>query len=345
MSRFVAPLIVGLLCVVLAAAILARGNESPSLAGPTTSSPAPDGLAADAPDTPTTTFAIATTQSTKPDPCTLPNEPSPRSAASLAIEPLPVDDVAIIDVDFDDLEPAGFGDLDRALLSESFAHEFEYLASVNELSLQPNPADPGDLELRQRYVPVERGSPVVEFPTVGLEGSEELWLSYTVHFEPGWEWVLGGKLPGLAGGSNPSGLEGGDGTDGFSARLSFERDEHLAAYVYHPDREGTPGQVFESCRAFAPGTDLEIAQRVVMNSAPNAFDGIIEVWVNGEKQIQVDDIRLRTTGDFNVDVFVYSSFYGGNSEKYAPSKRTHARFDEFLVGRTAESVGFDWSRE
>lgn len=49
-------------------------------------------------------------------------------------------------------------------------------------------------------------------------------LSYEVAFDKGFQWVKGGKLPGLRGGSDTSGCEGGaepNGTDCWSTRLMW----------------------------------------------------------------------------------------------------------------------------
>lgn len=52
-------------------------------------------------------------------------------------------------------------------------------------------------------------------------------LTYEVAFDQGFDWVKGGKLPGLRGGPNPDGCTGGNkpnGTDCFSARLMWRKD-------------------------------------------------------------------------------------------------------------------------
>jgi len=52
-------------------------------------------------------------------------------------------------------------------------------------------------------------------------------LSYELGFDAGFDWVKGGKLPGLRGGPNPDGCSGGNkpnGTDCFSTRLMWRTD-------------------------------------------------------------------------------------------------------------------------
>lgn len=52
-------------------------------------------------------------------------------------------------------------------------------------------------------------------------------LSYELAFDAGFDWVKGGKLPGLRGGPNPDGCSGGNepnGTDCFSTRLMWRQN-------------------------------------------------------------------------------------------------------------------------
>ena len=52
-------------------------------------------------------------------------------------------------------------------------------------------------------------------------------LSYEVAFDAGFDWVKGGKLPGLRGGPDPNGCSGGhqpNGSDCFSTRLMWRKD-------------------------------------------------------------------------------------------------------------------------
>ena len=63
------------------------------------------------------------------------------------------------------------------------------------------------------------------------EGMEEAYLEYKVKFRSGFDFVRGGKLPGMAGGSAPSGSAPADGVRGWSGRL-----------MWRTDFQGEPGQ-------------------------------------------------------------------------------------------------------
>ncbi len=237
-----------------------------------------------------------------------------------------------------------FGDLSRSDVEKAFGRPIKYFADGGG-SLSIVRDDLGSLSFRQRYVPGETGSPVVEF--LGneplLDESRELWLSYRVKFEPGWEFVQGGKLPGLAGGRYASGGSGADGSDGFSARLMWRPDQKLVVYAYHPDRPTRFGEDFPLCGNVPVGAWFSVTQHVVLNSGPDAFDGVVEVWIDGEKRQSRSDVRWRIDGSFGVDQFVYSSFYGGDTSDWSPSTTTYAQFGAFKVATSASGVDFGLS--
>lgn len=60
-------------------------------------------------------------------------------------------------------------------------------------------------------------------------------LSYEVAFDEGYEFVLGGKLPGIRGGPDPNGCSGGsqpNGSDCFSVRIMWRTNGAGEAYSY-----------------------------------------------------------------------------------------------------------------
>lgn len=239
-----------------------------------------------------------------------------------------------LSIDFDGAPLTGFGSLSRNTLRSAAGMGATYLGSSGDLSIA---GSGGERYLRQRYVPNSKGSPRVQAP-VPLRSSDEMWLSYRVYFEPGWQWVKGGKLPGLAGGSLPSGGKGANGRDGFSARLMWRADGRLAVYAYHPDRPRSTGEDLPLEGRVDTGRWIQITQRVVMNSAPNRRDGIVEMWVDGQQRLSRRDIRWRTSGSFGIDSLFYSSFYGGNDRSWGPSGTTYARFDDFKVATSRSGV-------
>jgi len=173
------------------------------------------------------------------------------------------------------------------------------------------------------------------FPIGRRESAE---LSYTVRFGKGFDWVKGGKLPGLCGGpANVSGGRPADGTNGFSARLMWRKQGRGEAYLYHknqPGRYGDPVDFPEDFR-FPEETDLRVRMRVIMND-PGKRNGVVRVWIQafgGDEQELVNrtDLEWRTVDSFGIDSLYFETFHGGSDKSWAPSKPGHAEFGDFVV--------------
>jgi hypothetical protein len=164
-------------------------------------------------------------------------------------------------------------------------------------------------------------------------------LRYTVRFSPDFDWVKGGKLPGLCGGpNNVSGGRPATGTNGFSARLMWRRDGRGEAYVYHVDQPEQYGDSlsFPPEFRFPTDTDIHVRMRVEMN-APGQKNGKLYVWIKlgaeGEEQRLVarTNMQWRTVDSFGVDSVYFETFHGGNDKSWAPSRPCWAEFSGLRV--------------
>lgn len=163
-------------------------------------------------------------------------------------------------------------------------------------------------------------------------------LSYRMRFAPGFEWVKGGKLPGLAGGpKNVSGGRRADGTNGWSARLMWRADGRGEAYVYHQHQPGDYGESFRFPDDFRFPTDTPIAvrMRVTMNR-PGQRDGSLHVWLTvgaAPERLMVErtDLAWRSVPTFAVDSLYFETFYGGSGLDWAPKRPGWAEFGGFRV--------------
>lgn len=188
---------------------------------------------------------------------------------------------------------------------------------------------------------------IVEFD----EGYEEAYLSYRVKFAEGFDFVRGGKLPGLAGGSAPSGSAPADGIRGWSGRLMWrtafqgvtgepeQTTSGLISYAKHVnsgfamdgrqedeifvlERDGQES-VIESDRWYT------IRERVVMNT-PGERDGILQIWLDGRLVHDQRDLQYRDTPDLQIDRLFFSTFFGGG-EAWRSSKEEFTFFDDFKL--------------
>lgn len=161
-------------------------------------------------------------------------------------------------------------------------------------------------------------------------------LRYTVRFSPEFDWVKGGKLPGLCGGpENVSGGRPADGTNGFSARLMWRADGRGEAYLYHknqPDQYGDRLAFPENFR-FPVDTDIGVRLKITMNE-PGKKNGEIRIWIRtGNDGYSVEsevvnrsDLEWRTVNTFGVDSLYFETFYGGSDRSWAPKSESSAEF-------------------
>ncbi len=226
-----------------------------------------------------------------------------------------------------------FGEVDIDVLTQTAGTKVDYAVHPSALSIKDGK---NDHSLRQRFDPSTDGSPRVEFAASIPDADDESWLSYRIYFEPRFEWNKGGKLPGLAGGTHPT-FEGGDGTDGFSARMAWMPKGQMGVYLYHPDRPEELGELRGTFGTFERKQWHTITQRVVMNS-DGLSDGILEVWLDELLVFSDSNMNWRTTGDFGADVFLYSAFYGGGSVDWAPDTTNFVRFADITVSTTDNNL-------
>lgn len=89
-------------------------------------------------------------------------------------------------------------------------------------------------------------------------------LHYTLHFSEDFNFVKGGKLPGLCGGDCPRG--GNKSQYGFSTRFMWRRDGQLETYAYTPDSDSAFGvSIGRGMYTFSPGNTYELSQEIKIN--------------------------------------------------------------------------------
>lgn len=187
----------------------------------------------------------------------------------------------------------------------------------------------------------ERGGTGWRWP-IGKHKAAE--LRYTLRFGPDFDFVKGGKLPGLCGGpENVSGGRPADGANGFSARLMWRKDGRGEAYVYHKNQPEKYGESFafpEDFR-FPPGVPVQVRLAVVMNTG-GLRDGILRVWTTlpgqGERlMVERKDMEWRSAETFSVDSLYFETFHGGNDATWAPTRACYAEFTGLEVVKAKSS--------
>ena len=162
---------------------------------------------------------------------------------------------------------------------------------------------------------------------------EEVLLSYHVKFKRRFDFVRGGKLPGLAGGTAPTGNAPADGTNGWAGRMMWrtffegepgkpkQKTSQLISYAKYyqsgPDHEGR----IEDETFFTEGNGnfitiesnvwYQVSQRIKMND-PASSNGVLQIWLDGNLVVDRQDVRFRTTPDLGIDQLYFSTFFGGS---------------------------------
>ena len=156
-------------------------------------------------------------------------------------------------------------------------------------------------------------------------------LTYQLRFPTDFQFVKGGKLPGLCGGQCWTGSNNGPG--GWATRYMW--------------RNGGQGEVLLSdATTTGYGTDLglgswtfsadgrwhTLSQSVTMNT-PGQANGSIVVRYDGAQVADFTGITFRAAGDTDsIDSLMFSTFYGGHDSSWAPSATTHIDFRGFTAG-------------
>jgi hypothetical protein len=174
-----------------------------------------------------------------------------------------------------------------------------------------------------------------EFSKLSIQPQESLYLRYYLWFDPGFDFVKGGKLPGLAGGTGNTGGHKPNGKDGFSVRIMWRPDGKIVQYVYHPDQPGDYGEDFPwdygGCpRFFKPGKWHCVETYVQMNT-PGKKDGIVRSWLDGDKALEITHLRFRDIPDLRIDKLEFETFFGGGDASWATPRDQYTTFDNLVI--------------
>jgi hypothetical protein len=159
------------------------------------------------------------------------------------------------------------------------------------------------------------------------ETLEEVYLSFSIMFKPGFHAASGGKIPGVEG-TPPGAMNRPEWDQGFGGSLMFKAERNNpdnppspTFYVYHQDQELIVGDSPRWDYVFDVSTETwyDITYRIVMNTAtatgiggPDGLrDGIMEGFVNGRLCGQITDLRLRNLVNIGIDKIRIQGFFGG----------------------------------
>lgn len=185
-----------------------------------------------------------------------------------------------------------------------------------------------------------------------LDGEHtEVLSSYKFKFKNYTDFVKGGKLPGISGGTTPTGSVTATGYNGFTARMMWK--------TFHTGNPGSPKQRTSQMISYAkyvgsgydqdgkdedetyfvdPDGDLstirsnrwyEVTQRVRMNDVGQQ-NGVLQIWLNGDLVVDQQNLEFRKTNSLKIDHFYFSTFFGGGWS-WRTSSYTTCYFDDFMI--------------
>lgn len=240
----------------------------------------------------------------------------------------------------EDTEPLWEGNWDSPTWQEHWQVRSEGTWGLENLEVIVEP-DMSTSVLRVHY-PAGSASPSVSrqnnvalggaqyYANLNLPPGDRLRLHYRVRFSDNFDFVKGGKLPGLFGGNGPSGGDIPDGTDGFSARLMWRQDGDGEVYAYLPTSEDFGTSLGRGNWQFRPGEWVTIEQEVILNQ-PGIADGRIRLWVDDELVVDESELLFRTVDTLQIDGIFFSTFFGGGDASWATPHDVYADFADFRV--------------
>ncbi|KAF8894780.1 hypothetical protein BD779DRAFT_1467332 [Infundibulicybe gibba] len=193
---------------------------------------------------------------------------------------------------------------------------------------------------------------------VDLTTAKEATLGYSVFFESGFAFNLGGKLPGIYGGNSEDesiSCSGGRRSSAcFSARLMWRTNGQGEFYTYLPpftDPQFSANKVqcdvppVSECNPtygasvgrgsfkFTAGQWTTVSERVRLNSVGRA-DGELELFVGGQSVINVTGLILRDSDKGRMRGIQMQTFFGGSKPQFASPKDQNVFFSDFSVAIT-----------
>ena len=168
-----------------------------------------------------------------------------------------------------------------------------------------------------------------------IRPGREYLLEYRIRFDGNFPWTRGGKIPGLGGGTAPTGCVTTTGA-GFSARMMWRGGGELIGYVYDNDQSTDCGNSLTTGYTFRANTWHHIKERVRINTGRNR-DGVLQISVDDRMVLNASNRAYTNEGPGQqIDVVLFHSFFGGSNAAWAPGRDCTISFSDLHVTLLAE---------
>jgi hypothetical protein len=160
--------------------------------------------------------------------------------------------------------------------------------------------------------------------------TDEATLTYSVRFPVGFQFVQGGKLPGLCGGECWTGSNNGPG--GWAARFMWRTGGAGEVLLSDATTTGDGSDLGLGDWSFqADGQWHTLTEQVQMNT-PGEANGWIDVTYNGNSVANLTGIEFRAAGDTDeIDSLMFCTFFGGDNSSWAPTATMWIDFAGFGI--------------
>lgn len=186
---------------------------------------------------------------------------------------------------------------------------------------------------REANVPLGGGQ---FYADLGMPPQESLRLSYYLRFSDNFDFVKGGKLPGLYGGEGGSGGNIPDGQDGFSTRFMWRAEGDGEVYAYLPTSRRHGTSIGRGNWRFQPGVWHHLEQEIQLNQ-PGVADGRVRVWLDGQLVLDQVGLIFRSVDSLKIDGVFFSTFFGGGDASWATPQDVYIDFANFSVSVPQDS--------
>ncbi|KAF9438052.1 hypothetical protein BGZ76_010001 [Entomortierella beljakovae] len=234
----------------------------------------------------------------------------------------------------------------------------------DDISFVPDPLNSTEQVLKINYPkgsyapsvgPIMGGTQFYAAPFGHETPFEKMMVSYDVLFPTGFDWVLGGKLPGIYGGTPYHGCSGGlqsTGTSCLTMRYMWRQAGTGEVYAYVPAESGSKfcnnpevmcsdqygKSIGRGLIYFPQGQWNHLDMVMELNEPAGNQNGTLRVHLNGKQVISLNNIPYRSTGMVGFQGLMFSSFFGGADPSYATPVDTNVYFKniQLSVGQPAE---------
>lgn len=192
-------------------------------------------------------------------------------------------------------------------------------------------------------------------------------MEYEVYFPKDFDFVKGGKLPGVAGGDrNGRGCGGGvSASSCFSYRVMWRSDGNGEAYLY-ADRDKQSSALcsrYPRCAGsqypctycnpsagvsygrgtfkFNRGEWNKVQISLTLND-PGEKNGYLNLVFNGKKVLEFNKMMWRSSSDIYIDGIDFSTWFGGSDDTWSPRSDTYTLFRNmkaYRAGPTSQEKG------